>query len=96
MKVICPHCLKENNAETPQIGRRDVCDYCYGDLHSCVSCHFYDKSSYNECREPMADRITEKEKANFCDYFQLETNYDTISQDTTQDLLDAAEALFKK
>lgn len=34
-------------------------------------CTFYDQNSYNDCREPSADRVVEKEKSNFCDYFQL-------------------------
>jgi hypothetical protein len=30
---------------------------------------FYDPHAYNECREVSAERIIDKERANFCDYF---------------------------
>lgn len=56
-------------------------------------CEFYDTKSYNECRESMADRILEKEKANFCDYFKFgpSTNQDNLKEDA----LNKANALFK-
>lgn len=58
-------------------------------------CTFYDVKAYNECRESMADRITEKEKANFCDYFKPGTpNNDAEKQ--RQEMLAKAAALFKK
>ena len=34
-----------------------------------MNCRFYDSSAYNDCSEPAADRVVEKDKANFCDYF---------------------------
>lgn len=34
-------------------------------------CIYYDPKSYNECRESSADRVLDKEKDNFCDYFSL-------------------------
>lgn len=58
-------------------------------------CQFYDPKSYNECRESNADRITDKEKANFCDYFKLGSG----AADAEKQRLDAlakAAALFKK
>ncbi len=57
-------------------------------------CSFYDKNSYNECKEPIADRITDKEKSNYCDYFKL--NDGVGVKDKKDDLLAAANALFKK
>ena len=38
-------------------------------LKCCLNCTFHDPSSYNECREPSAERVVDKEAANFCDYF---------------------------
>ncbi len=32
-------------------------------------CKFYDIHSYNECHESIAERLVDKEKANFCDFF---------------------------
>jgi|TARA_Y100000780_G_C13696111_1_gene423234 hypothetical protein len=41
----------------------------------------------------MANRVLEKEKANFCDFFKLGGG--SNSGEEKQDLLDAANALFK-
>jgi len=58
-------------------------------------CQFYDQKSYNECREPMADRVPDKEKANFCDYFKIGSS-NTDAENKRQELLAKAQALFKK
>ncbi len=52
-----------------RVGFRDTCDGCGQDLHSCLHCAFYDPSAYNECREPNAERVSDRERANRCDYF---------------------------
>ncbi len=52
-----------------RIGFRDECERCGSDLHVCRNCALYDPSAYNECREPNAERILERERANRCDYF---------------------------
>lgn len=52
-------------------GRRDECPFCGADIRVCLNCRFYDAAAYNECREPSAERVIEKEKANFCDYFEF-------------------------
>ncbi len=57
-------------------------------------CIFYDKHSYNECREPTAERLVDKEKANFCDFYKF-GNQNEQSQ-AKDDALAAANALFKK
>lgn len=51
--------------------RKDTCPFCGRDLHACVQCQFYDKNAYNECRETQAERVVDKEKGNFCGYFEL-------------------------
>lgn len=50
-------------------GRRDCCEACGADLHVCRNCKHHDLRAYNECRESQADRVLEKERANFCDMF---------------------------
>ena len=93
IKVQCAYCHKTIDLESLHVGRRDECPHCSADLHSCKACKFYDTTAYNECREPMADRITEKEKSNFCDYYQIKTEHGATSQ---EDHLKAAMELFKK
>ena len=53
--------------DTP--GRREVCPTCGADLHCCFNCRFYDPDAYNQCREPQAERVLDKERSNFCDFF---------------------------
>jgi len=50
-------------------GRRDVCPSCGSDLHCCLNCRFYDARAAKQCREPAAELVREKAKANFCDFF---------------------------
>lgn len=52
------------------IGRRDTCSNCGADLRACIQCRHYDTSTADDCREPQAEPVPDKEKANFCDYFQ--------------------------
>jgi hypothetical protein len=54
---------------TLRVGRRDTCPRCGVDLHSCRQCRFHDPRAYNECREPQAERVLDKERGNICDYF---------------------------
>ena len=77
------------------VGRQDVCPHCMADIRCCKMCHFYDPKAYNECRESQADRVQEKEKANFCDYFKIGSP-GTNPDKEKQDQLAKAAALFKK
>ena len=52
-----------------KVGFREVCGKCGRDLHICMNCSFYDTTAYNECKETQAERVIEKDKANFCEYF---------------------------
>ena len=74
MKAEEIHCWKCGNAlaaDTPlPLSRRSACPACHAALHVCRQCRFYDTSRNNSCREPMAERVTDKQKANFCGYFE--------------------------
>lgn len=64
----CSRCGKELTVEG-KTSRRDACPFCGGDLHICLNCRFYDPGAYNSCREPQAERVVDKERSNFCDFF---------------------------
>ncbi|HET57155.1 MAG TPA: hypothetical protein ENN35_01785 [Deltaproteobacteria bacterium] len=68
MMVRCPYC-GEPVGENAGIGFRDTCGRCGRDLHVCRNCRFHDPGAYNECREPQAERVLDKDRANFCEYF---------------------------
>ena len=53
-----------------KVYRSTTCSRCGKDLHSCLNCRFYSKGSYWDCRESISEPVTEKESANFCDYFE--------------------------
>lgn len=77
------------------VSRSDTCPSCRADIRCCKMCQFYDPKSYNECRESNADRIVEKEKANFCDYYKFGPGSND-AESARQNALAAAAALFKK
>lgn len=77
-----------------KIVRTEECPYCSKSLHCCRMCSFYDPKTYNECRETNAERIVDKEKANFCDYFDLSDSLKDGQK--KEELIDLAASLFKK
>ena len=78
-----------------RVGRREECTSCGEDVHVCRNCTFYDAKVYNECREPAAEVVRDKERANHCEYFQCRAGAGG-SDDRRDALKAAAEALFKK
>ena len=52
-----------------RVGFRDDCPRCGWPVHVCHNCEFYDPGFHNQCREPMAEAVTDRERANFCEYF---------------------------
>jgi hypothetical protein len=68
MAFYCAACGAEVSA-SERVGRRDVCGGCGVDLHACRQCALHEPAVYNECREPQAERVLDKTRANFCDYF---------------------------
>lgn len=91
----CYNCSHELRAET-DYGRQDTCLKCRASTHVCKNCLHYDTSRYNECAENIADRVVDKEKANFCDHFKPVDPKGGAASDKREQLLNAAEALFKK
>jgi len=81
MKV-CYKCKKEFKVDKI-IGRKDACPFCQSDLRCCLNCRFYDQCLYNQCREPQADRVLDKDRSNFCDYFNFK---DSAEEETKQDV----------
>jgi hypothetical protein len=54
-----------------RVGRRDTCPQCHADLHVCRQCRFYEPHAADGCREPQAERVVDKARSNFCDYFAV-------------------------
>jgi hypothetical protein len=96
MLVTCFSCQTDNTV-VDRVGFRDSCTKCFADLHVCNNCQFYDEKAYNECLEPAADRVKDKEKSNFCEFFQPKVSGNGANGKkvpTKEDLRAQAEALF--
>jgi hypothetical protein len=89
----CWNCGKE--VELNNFARLDSCNHCGRDTHVCKNCIFYDRAYHNECTETQADRVVEKEKSNFCDYFKPSDRAGG-SASSVDAMKAAADALFKK
>ncbi len=77
------------------IGRGSVCEKCLSDVKCCFNCQHYDQDSYNSCKESQAERVVDKDRSNFCDWFKP-GNFDTQAEnDSKEDALRALENLFK-
>ena len=61
--------------------RHEECPHCRAQLHVCRMCIFFDTASAQQCREPVADLVSDKQRANFCGYFQINPHAFTASTD---------------
>jgi len=50
--------------------RLEECKKCGAELHVCKLCEWYSIAVAKHCREPIAEEVKDKERANFCDYFK--------------------------
>ena len=64
----CFHCGRAAEVNE-RVGFRDTCAGCDRPLHACLNCEFYDPSYNNQCREPQAERVVDKDRFNFCEFF---------------------------
>lgn len=67
----CFSCQGEIDLPRGAVSRAEVCPACGSDVRVCYNCMFYEVGAYNSCREPQAERVVEKDRANFCDYFSF-------------------------
>jgi hypothetical protein len=79
-----------------RVGFRDECENCASDLHVCKNCAFYDPSAYNECREPNAERLLDRDRANRCDYFSTNEERGADGSQALQGAKNDLDSLFKK
>lgn len=91
---VCHKCKKEIS-EDFFVGRQTQCNYCGADLHCCLNCSFHDSGAYNDCREPQAERVLNKDRSNFCDFFRFRQAGKPIVT-TDSNPKDKLEELFKK
>lgn len=74
--------------------REGECPACRKQTHVCRNCRFYSPGRPNDCHEPIAEPVTDKARANFCDYFEPSPDCFQAAPDSDA-LRAAAEDLFK-
>jgi ribosome-binding protein aMBF1 (putative translation factor) len=93
MGYFCHACGHELSG--PKVFRRDECEKCSADLHVCLNCREYDRNSSNQCREPQAELVSNKDRSNFCDYFAFaDSDHPDAKVEDKQKILDALDDLF--
>ncbi len=53
-----------------RVYRSSICPSCSKDLKICCNCRFYSKGSHWDCLESVTEPVHEKDRANFCEFFQ--------------------------
>ncbi len=66
----CVYCGTEIEVDG-RIGRLEDCLKCGRYLHACIQCKLYDRGYHNDCRESQSVMVGDKEKANFCEFFDF-------------------------
>lgn len=67
--MFCSACGEEIHIKD-RVGRQAKCPKCTMPLHTCLNCRFFHPTAYHNCLETEAEWVREKDRANFCDYFE--------------------------
>jgi len=76
-------------------GRETNCLACGKATRVCRNCRWYDPGRSNQCQEPMAEKVQEKERANYCEFFEPTVEITSEGKATDTNHRQAAEDLFK-
>jgi hypothetical protein len=92
--LVCWKC-GANLTDLPQpLGRRAECTTCHAELHVCRMCRHHDAAKAKQCREPMAEEVKDKIRANYCEWFQVRPGAFAPVGPAKDDPRGALEALF--
>lgn len=70
MSLVCWKCGASLAQLSLPLQRLDECRQCHAELHVCKLCEWYSVGVAKHCREPIAEEVKDKERANYCDYFK--------------------------
>jgi hypothetical protein len=76
------------------VGRGEYCRACRAEIHVCRMCRFYDVTKARQCAEPVAEPVQNKERANFCGYFEPVAGRYRPAGPAADDARSALDALF--
>ena len=94
--LCCWRCGAAIDGHPLPLARRAECEACGADLHVCRNCTHHDPSAYNECRESSAERVSDRDRANRCDYFSPAEGAGLTGSDGREEARSDLDALFKK
>jgi hypothetical protein len=93
----CFACNEEIAVRAPErVGFRDTCPRCGADLHVCRNCAHHDPAAHNQCREPNAEWVADRERANRCEWFAPGERAGGAAARPAGSARAALDALFKK
>lgn len=75
-------------------GRAEYCRACRAEIHVCRMCRFYDTTKSRQCAEPVAEPVQNKERANFCGYFEPVAGRFKPADPAAESARNALDALF--
>ncbi len=68
--LMCWNCGRPTGI-TGSVTRSDSCPNCLADLRCCRGCRHFDPTRRFQCRESVDTNIPNKEKNNFCEFYQF-------------------------
>lgn len=92
--LVCWKCGASIGDEPLPLSRLAECRACRAQLHVCRMCRFYDSRVAKACRETVAEEVRDKERANFCGYFQPRKDAHVPGTGAARDPRAALDALF--
>ncbi|MHB8405895.1 MAG: hypothetical protein ACYDCJ_10775 [Gammaproteobacteria bacterium] len=72
--LVCWKCGTSLKDVPMPLSRISECLACRAELHVCRLCGFFDARKAESCNEQRADPPKDKQRANFCEYFQPRMN----------------------
>jgi hypothetical protein len=77
------------------LSRRDECPSCSVHVHVCKMCCLFDANVPKKCREDDAEEVIDKEKMNFCEWFEPSASaFDPVRSGQASQARSALDALF--
>lgn len=83
MEMTCWNCGTALTGVIMPLSRRETCTQCHAELHTCRQCLHFDPAVSDQCREDRAEQVREKDRANFCDYFALNSTPQRAGEKTS-------------
>ena len=68
--ILCYRCGNSLGYLTLPISRRDTCRACGAEVHVCRMCTRFSSDVAGQCLEEDAEDVQDKEKTNFCDWYE--------------------------